>query len=309
MPRFGLALPFLVLVALAGAPSASAQTPPCPPGAPVPTFTANGKAGPVYTTQDVLFRVRVPGTQDFDVLSFDVSGTRRLPRDAEEGGGRSGVIYATADSPGTLTASATVSLFDASGNECSVSSTATFQALAATTPAVALKRPRKYKLKRGEFWSSEWSLIVTAGATGNRSPLTVEARARRGARLPGAGVRPASRTVIIRESDVTGEPGHRVLGTCSVFTIICPRKVHTWATAAEVLVFDEGGRAVPNGVRVRVVLPRGYPRGRRLAPTPVGVDVKVLQNGGAVARLRVAGICTQDGQFSKCRFKTFTTKL
>jgi hypothetical protein len=298
------------IAALVDATEAAAQLPPpCDPGSPVPTFSANGKAGPIYTTQDVVFRVRVPGGQDFVVLAFDVSGVRRLPRDQEEGGGLNGVIYATPLAPGALTARATVSLLDANGNECVVSATASFEAREATTPTATLRRPRKLKAKRGRLFSAEWSLVVTAGASGNRSPLTVEARVVKRARLPGAHAKVARRTVSIRESDGADRPRDEPLGSCSVFTIICPRKVRTWPAGVEVLVFDEGGRVVPNGVRVMVELPRGVPRGRRLAPTPAGVDVKVLQNGGAIARLRIAGICRMEGQFSVCRFKTFSTKL
>ena len=58
-----------------------------------------------------------------------------------------------------------------------------------------------------------------------------------------------------------------------------------------------------------MTLPRGYPVGRRLAKTPVGVDVRVLQDGAAIARLRLAGRCDPVGQFSRCRFKALSTAL
>ena len=61
------------------APAASAQSP-CPAGTLSPTFTVNGKVAPVYSTHDLLVRVRQPGSQgDFEVQSFDVTGVRRLP--------------------------------------------------------------------------------------------------------------------------------------------------------------------------------------------------------------------------------------
>lgn len=299
-----VALSSLVLVASAPA------APPCPPGLPAPTFTANGGSGPVYTTQDLVFRMRVPGGQYFDVERFDVSGVRRLPRDAEEGGGLGGVIYATADAPGTLVASGSVLLVDASGNDCSASGTASFEARAASAPTVsALREPRRFKQKRGRLWSSEWSFGVVAGPAANRSPLTVEARAVRRARVPGSGVRAASRTFNLRVSDgVLEDPDP--LGSCSNVTLICPPKRRTWATGAEVSAFETVGRA--NGVTVKVRMPVGAPApppSRRLLRTPAGVDVRVLQGGAVVARLRIAGLCTGEGQFAICRLKTLSTKL
>ena len=43
--------------------------------------------------------------------------------------------------------------------------------------------------------------------------------------------------------------------------------------------------------------------------SPVEVDVRILQSGSAIGRLRLAGLCDGRGQFDLCRFKTFTTKL
>jgi hypothetical protein len=71
-----------------------------------------------------------------------------------------------------------------------------------------------------------------------------------------------------------------------------------------------GGGEVPALVKVRVTLPRGVPTLHyTVAKTPIGVDVKVLQDGAPVARLRMAGRCDMSGQFSRCRFKRLTTAL
>jgi hypothetical protein len=57
-------------------------------------------------------------------------------------------------------------------------------------------------------------------------------------------------------------------------------------------------------------LPRGIPTlHHSLRKTPVGLDVKVLQGGAPVARLRMAGRCDPRGQFSQCRFKKLSTAL
>ena len=75
-------------------------------------------------------------------------------------------------------------------------------------------------------------------------------------------------------------------------------------------MFPKGGREVPGLVKVQITLPRGVPTLHyTVAKTPIGLDVKVLQDGGAVARLRMAGRCEMRGQFSQCRFKKLSTAL
>jgi len=150
---------------------------------------------------------------------------------------------------------------------------------------------------------------VAPGATGARSPITVEARAIRKARIPGRGVKAARIMFPMRPSDAGLMPDPQPHGDCSTIELICPRRVHTWATGAEVDVIASGGREVPARIRVIVELPRGYPKGLRLIKTPVGVDVRVLQDGAAIARLRIAGRCDPRGQFSLCRYRKLTAAL
>ena len=105
-------------------------------------------------------------------------------------------------------------------------------------------------------------------------------------------------------------PDQEPFGGCGAYTLICTPRVRTWPQGAEVDVFGKGGREVPAYVKVQVILPRGIPTLRRtLAKTPVGVDVKVLEDGAPVARLRIAGRCDPRGQFSQCRFKRLSTAL
>ena len=94
----------LVVLAVALAPGASAQTsyPPCPPGTPTPTFTVNGTAGPVYTTHDLLVRVKQPGDPDFS--THELRGVRRPPAPARGRGRGRARSPPSADSPGTLSA-------------------------------------------------------------------------------------------------------------------------------------------------------------------------------------------------------------
>jgi hypothetical protein len=303
------AVVLVVAVAAALAPASPAQTSPqCPPGSPGPVFTVNGRAQPVYTTQDLLVRTKLPDGADFFVESFDVTGVRRLPHPDGDEGSRS-EIYAIADSPGTLTATATLSN-ETGDTPCTVSGSASFEVRAATHPLVSkLRRPPPFKQRPGQTWDSKFWFKVAPGATGARSPITVEARAIRKARIPGRGVKAARITFPMRPSDAGLMPDPQPHGDCSTIELICPRRVHTWPTGAEVDVIASGGREVPARIRVIVELPRGYPKGLRLIKTPVGVDVRVLQDGAAIARLRIAGRCDPRGQFSLCRYKKLTTAL
>lgn len=306
MTRAGLWAAFVLVPAVSFVPAAGSQVPdpPCPAGTPPPTFTVNGKVAPVYTTHELTVRVKAPGDPDALVERFDVSGARLLAEDFQDGGD---VLRVIADSPGTLTASAQMSTYQGpDGERCAFSGSAAFEIKPAERPTVTkLRRPRPFLADPPLLWDTDFRFVVKAGATGDRRPLTVEARAVRRARLPGAGVRAAIRTFALRVSDAIDDSDRRPLGTCGVYALVCPPKVRTWPTGAVVSAYAEGR----TGVRIEVTAPRGYPRGRGLARSPFGVDVRVLQAGGPVARLRIAGICTPSGQFSNCRLRTLSTKL
>lgn len=297
-----------VVLALAPIAPASAQAAECPPGSPTLVFTVNGRTtGPVYTTHDLLVRVRLSGGTVYSVDSFEVTGMRRLPHaDGDEA--LSGEALGVADAPGTLTATATLTN-DEVDPPCTVSGSASFEVRAATTPQVSkLRRPPPFRGHRGWLWDSKYWFWVKPGAAGVVTPLTVEARSVRRARLPGSGARAARITFPMRPSDGP-PPDQEPHGGCGYTTLICPPEFRTWPKGAEVEVRAQGGREVPALLRVVVTLPRGVPVGHRLAKTPVGVDVRVLQDGAAIARLRIAGRCDPRGQFSQCRFKTLSTAL
>jgi hypothetical protein len=294
-------------LAAALAPGSSAQTPgPCPDGSPTLVLTVNGRAEPVYTTHDLLVRAKLSGGAYFSVVSFDVTGVRRLPHPDGDEGSQS-EIHAIADSPGTLTATATLT-DDSSEETCTVSGSRSFEIRQATAPLVSkLRRPAPFKQRPGWTWDQPFRFKVAPGPTGARTPITVEARAIRKARVPGPGVPAARRTFAMRPSDATDAPEPEPRRGCSEIELICPRTVNTWPTGAEVDVRASGGRVVPTTIRVFVNLPRGYPRGLRLIKTPIGVDVKVRQDGAVIARLRIAGRCDPRGQFSLCRYRKLTT--
>ena len=188
-----------------------------------------------------------------------------------------------------------------SGESCTVSGSATFEIKQATVPVVTLKRPRPLLSDPPLLWDSEWRLLVALGPTIDRSPLTVEARAVRRARLPGKGAKRKTETIALRESDQVEED------ESERGQLISSPRVNSWAKGAEVGVFSKGRTLI-----VQTTLPSGYPAGPRSlrrAKSPVGVDVRILQNGRAIGRLRLAGRCEGRGQFYLCRFKAFTTKL
>jgi hypothetical protein len=300
---------FGLVVLLAVALPASAQAAECPPGSPTLVVMVNGKtSGPVYTTHDLLVRVRLSGGAYYSVNSFDVTGLRRIPHpDGDEAPNNE--FLGIADTPGPLTVTATLTNENGETN-CTVSGTANFEIKQATTPIVStLRKPPVFRGHPPWLWDSDYWFWVKPGATGNVAPITVEARAVRGARLPGPGV-PAKRiTFPMRVSD--GEPPEQEPhGGCGYTALICPKRIRTWANGAEVDVFQKGGTTARGFVKVLVTLPRGVPTLRNtLQKTPVGLDVKVLQDGAAIARLRMAGRCEPRGQFSQCRFKKLSTAL
>jgi hypothetical protein len=224
-------------------------------------------------------------------------------------------VPAIADAPGTLTATATLLITDVRDDgSCTVSGSASFEVRAATTPSVSkLRRPRPFLQTPGLTWDSEFRFFVKPGPTGDRRPITIEARGINRAKVPGPRVKAGTRTFFMRVSDaVEEEDGGGRGGECGDSTLVCPRRIRTWATGPEVNVFDFGGRVVPGAVRIEVTLPRGYPPTRnsnRWLRSPAGVDVKVLQGGQTIARLRIAGRCEPSGQFSRCRYKKVTTAL
>jgi hypothetical protein len=298
----------LAVLALALVPAAGAEAAECPPGSPTFVAMVNGNtSGPVYTTRDLLVRVRLSGGAYYTVNSFDVSGVRRLPHpDGDESPANE--FYGVADSPGTLAVTADLTNDDA---DCTVSGTATFEIKQASAPIVSrLRRPPPFRGHRGWLWDSRYWFWVKPGPTGSVSPITVEARATRRARVPGPSVPAKLITFPMRVSD--GEaPDQEPHGGCGYTALICPRAIRTWSNGAEVDVIAKGTRSGAVGlVKVLVDLPRGVPTLHyTVAKTPIGLDVKVLQDGAAIARLRMAGRCEMRGQFSECRFKKLSTAL
>jgi hypothetical protein len=287
-------------------PAASAQAAECQPGSPTLVTLVNGKtSGPVYTTRDLLVRVRLSGGAFYTVDSMQVNGLRAVPV-PDEGELNPGEYFGIADAPGTLTVTTTLTNEDMEPR-CTVSGTASFEIRQATAPIVSrLRKPPVFKGHPPWLWDSRYWFWVKPGATGVASPITVEARAINRARVPGPGV-PAKRiTFPMRPSD--GPRPEEPDRGCLI--LICTRRIRTWPVGAEVEAIPLGGREVPAAVKVRVRLPEGVPTLHySLKKTPIGLDIKVLQDGAAIARLRMAGRCDPRGQFFLCRYKKLSTAL
>ena len=290
-------------------PVASAQAAECPPGSPTLVVMVNGKtSGPVYTTRDLLVRVRLSGGAFYTVESFDVAGMRRVPLpDGDEAPVNE--AYGIADSPGTLTVTATLTNEDADPR-CTVSGTVNFEIRQATAPIVSkLRKPPVFRGHPPWLWDSKYWFWVKPGPTGDVRPITVEVRAIKRARVPGPGVPAKSITFPMRPSDGP-RPEQDPHGNCSSEELICPRHIRSWPDGASVYASPLGGREVPAAVKVLVRLPSGIPTLHySLRKTPIGLDIRVLQDGAAIARLRMAGRCDPRGQFFRCRYKKVSTAL
>jgi hypothetical protein len=300
---------FGVVVLLAAVLPATAQAADCPPGSPTLVVTVNGKtSGPVYTTRDLLVRVRLSGGAFTTVNSLDVAGMRRVPKPDDEET-QPDEAFGIADSPGTLAVTANVTNEDAEP-PCTVSGTVNFEILQATAPIVSkLRKPPVFKGHRPWLWDSRYWFWVKPGPTGDVRPITVEVRAVKKARLPGPRVPAKSVTFPMRPSDGP-QPDLDPHGNCSQGELICPRHIRTWPDGVSVDVDTLGGRAVPALVKVRATLPSGIPTLHfSLRKTPIGLDVKVLQGGAPIARLRMAGRCDPRGQFFRCRYRKLSTAL
>ena len=185
----------------------------------------------MYTTHDLLVRVRLSGGAFNTVNSFDVSGFAA----AAEAGRRGDAAergFGIADAPGTLTVTATVTNEDMDP-PCTVSGTVNFEIKEATAPIVSnLRKPPVFKGHPPWLWDSRYWFWVKPGPTGNVSPITVEARAIKRARVPG----PRRAREAHHLPDAARRTARRPTGAARELRaygeLICPRHIRTWPDGA-----------------------------------------------------------------------------
>ena len=311
MKRCSIAL-LLAGGALIAVPSTAAadENTPCTASRAKPRIVLAEKGSPttLYATHELrLSLAQAPGGEA-GVRSVEAPGAR-VDR---EGGEGTAAALLWVDRPGPVTV--TVRAVDKDpaldpakkgvDTDCTHILSQTFTITPATvTKAGKLKRPFLVDRRR-RLWYRRVSYsfaVAPKGAGADRSPLTVRARATRRAVYPSARTPAITQTFGLRGFDATEPPFKR---GCQA--LICPAKQGSYSKGLTVYAF---GR--PGGLRVLVDVPTSYPSkvlGRRVIPTPWGLDVEIFQSGRRVARLRAAGRCTQGGQAARCTFKKASTK-
>jgi len=310
MARFSIAL--LLSIGVLAVPSGAAadENTPCTGSRPKPQMTLvdRGAGSAVYATQELGVKLTQAGEEGVGIRSIAAPGARV---DTEEaGGGFAALLWI--DRPGPLTVTVRAADRDpaldpankGADTECTHTLSQTFDISAATvTKASKLRRPFLVDRRR-RLWYRRvvYSFSVRPeGAGADRSPLTVRARTIRRARYPSPRTRAVSQVYGLRAFDIKEPPFKR---GCQ--SLVCPPKARNGSAKALEVRVDEGR----GGLKISVVVPTAYPSksGRRLIPTPWGADIEVFQSGRRVARLRVAGRCTEGGQAARCTFKRASTK-
>ncbi len=308
----GSPIALLLSIGVLATPSAAAadENTPCTSSRAKPQISLvdRGAGSAVYATQELGVKLTQAGEEGVAARSIAAPGARVDTEGA--GGGLAALLWI--DRPGPLTVTVRAADRDpaldpastGADNECTHTVSQTFSISAATvTKAGKLKRPFLVDRRR-RLWYRRvyYSFSVRPeGAAADRSPLTVRVRTIRRARYPSARTRAVSQAYGLRSFDVEEPPFKR---GCQ--SLVCPPKARNGsAKALEVRVDDVRG-----GLKISVVVPTAYPgkSGRRLIPTPWGVDVEVFQSGRRVARLRAAGRCTEGGQAARCTFKRVSAK-
>jgi hypothetical protein len=128
-------------------------------------------------------------------------------------------------------------------------------------------------------------------------------------------VEPTRITFPMRFSD--GQVSNSEPAGCGRWALICPTTTFGWPTSAGIAVFPEGPDDAPSEQpMIDIGLPGGTPLPHnRHVPTPFGLEVRVFQDGAAIARVRMAGRCDVAPRralvyhYYRCRFRKLTTAL
>lgn len=275
--RRSLLLAGLVAGAVGAAHDAGAQggAPPCPPGSPAPTVTAQdrqtGAGGALTATHDIDITVSdLPdGTRVDDVQISAPAGAHVIGNDT--------VI---SDTPGPLPLTVSWTQFDP--DECTGSTTTTLQ-LQAPAPLSFGKLPRSLQPKKirfhGKYHGGGWVLTALLRPNTDRRPLEMRFKGVARATLPKASM--PFKTVLASLRDL--EPGidrQRYL------------RGPKWQITART-----------NFKRTALFLEAGVKTGSS-HDHPVGYEFQALQGGKLLLRVRAAGKCN----FSGCTWRKFSVR-
>ena len=256
----------------------AAPPPPCPAGVvAVPTFVSSdqdesGSSRLVATHTISVFPDFGETTVDDGSVRWvvpataNVIGSQRLV-DSLLNFGPGGLVFVS-DVAGATPLTATWTQDDGSGGQCMGSASTTLQ-LEPATRMPRLKNERALEhLHPNLKYDLLWRYATNLGPTTDLDPVIVMARGISQPRLPGAKVPFKTVTVPLR----LGDPG---FSHVKQQHILLPHWSIT--TSGDESAFDLGGdeRFPPNYVVV-----------------PLGYEVKVLQSGQLIARLRLAGHCS-----------------
>ena len=263
-----------------------AAPPSCPAGVVAqPTFSGSdldqAGGGQLVATHTIQLTTDFGSTPvDEGSISFSLPATATvLPPHGDVSAGPGGVLF-TAGAAGPLMVTATWAQDDGGGGNCAGSASTTLQ-LRAATPMPRLKNVRALEhLHPNLKFDLLWRYATNLGPTADLDPVTIMARGINRPRLPGAKVSFKTITVPLR----VGDPG---FSDAEHRQISLPRWTVTMGGDHSAFYVDGDARHVP------------------MTNVPLGYEVKVLQSGRLIARLRLAGRCNS----TICEMQTVKVQL
>jgi hypothetical protein len=263
----------LLAVGLGAASQSRGQVPPPPCSSAVagqPTFSASDLDERLSSRLIATHTIKV--TADLSETVVDGSVTFSMPPsatvirpDGDVNAGPWGLIFFSEES-GPVSVTATWTQDDGSGGTCASSASTTLQ-LQSATPIGRMTNALAAAHQHPNFrFDLSWIVGADVGRTADLDPVQVMARGVSQPRLPGAKLPFKTVTVPLR----LGDPG---FNDAKTYRINLPR----WMIGAG---GDQGGFTL-----------RGDARDLTPRNATLGYEVKVLQSGRLLARLRLAGRC------------------
>jgi hypothetical protein len=271
--RSRIVLVALLAVGLGAASQSRGQTPPPPCSTAVagqPTFSASDLDERLSSRLIATHTIKVTADLSETVVDGNVRfsmppSTTVIRPHGDVNAGPWGLVFYS-EKPGPVPVTATWTQDDGNGGTCASSASTTLQ-LQSATPIGRMKNTLAAEHQHPNFrFDLSWIVGADVGRTADLDPVHVMARGVSQPRLPGAKHPFKTVTVPLR----LGDPG---FNDAKTYRIRLPR--WTIETGG-----DQGGFTMRGDARD--VTPRN---------APLGYEVKVLQSGRLLARLRLAGRC------------------